>query len=122
MAEGQRMKTAREAVGELMRSEHVDVLREGIALIVRELMEAEGAAQIGAELGERAPDARSAQRNGYRERGWDTRVGEIELAIPKLRWGSYFPSLSGAAPARGAGAGRGRPGGLCQRRLHAQGR
>src|SRR6188472_911583 len=93
MAEGQRMTTAREAVGELMRSEHVDVLREGLALIVRELMEAEVAAQVGAELGERAPDARSAQRNGYRQRGWDTRVGEIELAIPKLRSGSYFPSF-----------------------------
>src|SRR6478735_1609943 len=93
MAEGQRMTTAREAVEELMRSEHVDVLREGLALIVRELMEAEVAAQVGAELGERAPDARSAQRNGYRQRGWDTRVGEIELAIPKLRSGSYFPSF-----------------------------
>src|SRR3954447_6770466 len=75
MAEGQRMTSAREAVEELMRCEHVDVLREGVALIVRELMEAEVAAQVGAELGERAPDARSAQRNGYRQRGWDTRVG-----------------------------------------------
>src|SRR3954462_12998586 len=93
MAEGQRMTTAREAVEELMRSEHVDVLREGVALVVRELMEAEVAAQIGAGLGERAPEARSAQRNGYRERRWDTRVGEIELAIPKLRSGSYFPSF-----------------------------
>src|SRR3954451_1113063 len=93
MAEGQRMKTAREAVGELMRSEHVDVLREGVALIVRELMEAEVAAQVGAELGERAPDARSAQRNGYRERAWATRAGEIELRIPRLRQGSYFPSF-----------------------------
>jgi transposase-like protein len=87
------MTTAREAVEQLMRSEHVDVLREGVALVVRELMEAEVAEQIGAELGERAPGARSAQRNGYRERGWDTRVGEIELAIPKLRSGSYFPSF-----------------------------
>jgi putative transposase len=93
MAEGQRMTTAREAVEQLMRSEHVDVLREGVALVVRELMEAEVAEQIGAELGERAPDARTAQRNGYRDRGWDTRVGEIELAIPKLRSGSYFPSF-----------------------------
>jgi putative transposase len=93
MAEGQRMTTAREAVEQLMRSEHVDVLRESVALVVRELMEAEVAQQIGAGLGERAPGARSAQRNGYRERGWDTRVGEIELAIPKLRSGSYFPSF-----------------------------
>lgn len=93
MAEGQRMTAAHGAVEQLMRSEHVDVLRESVALMVRELMEAEVAAQIGAELGERAPGARSAQRNGYRERGWDTRVGEIELAIPKLRSGSYFPSF-----------------------------
>src|SRR4051794_18366753 len=76
-----------------MRSEHVDVLRESVALMVRELMEAEVAAQIGAGFGERAPDARSAQRNGYRSRRCDTRVGELDLAIPKLRQGSYFPSF-----------------------------
>ena len=77
----------------MMRSDHVDVLRESVALVVRELMEAEVAEQIGAELGERAPDACSAQRSGYRARRWDTRVGEIELAISKLRSGSYFPSF-----------------------------
>jgi putative transposase len=93
MAEGQRMTAAGEAVERLMRSEHVDVLRESVALVVRELMEAEVAEQIGAELGERAPDARNAQRNGYRARRWDTRVGELELAIPKLRSGTYFPSF-----------------------------
>ena len=87
------MTAAGEAVEQLMRQEHVDVLRESVALVVRELMEAEVAEQIGAELGERAPYARSAQRNGYRARRWDTRVGEIELAIPKLRSGSYFPSF-----------------------------
>src|SRR3954451_6999566 len=93
MAEGQRMTAAGEAVEQLMRQEHVDVLRESVALVVRELMEAEVAEQIGAELGESAPDARNAQRNGYRARRWDTRVGELELAIPKLRQGSYFPSF-----------------------------
>jgi transposase-like protein len=87
------MTAARGAVEQLLRSEHVDVLRESVALVVRELMEAEVAAQIGAELGERAPASRSAQRNGYRDRVWDTRVGQIELAIPKLRQGSYFPSF-----------------------------
>jgi transposase-like protein len=87
------MTTAQGAVEQLLRSEHVDLLRESVALVVRELMEAEVAAQIGAEFGERAPESRSAQRNGYRERGWDTRVGQIELAIPKLRQGSYFPSF-----------------------------
>ena len=93
MAEGQRMTAARGAVEEIMRSEHADVLRESVALVVREIMEAEVVEQIGAELGERAPETRSAQRNGYRSRRWDTRVGEIELAIPKLRCGSYFPSF-----------------------------
>jgi putative transposase len=93
MAEGHRMTAAREAVEQLMASEHADVLRESVAFMVRELMEAEVAAQVGAELGERAPDERMAQRNGYRARRWDTRAGEIELAIPKLRQGSYFPSF-----------------------------
>src|SRR3954449_600234 len=93
MAEGQRMTAAREAVEQIMRSEHPDVLRESVALVVREIMEAEVADQIGAELGERAPELRSTQRNGYRGRRWDTRVGELELAIPKLRSGSYFPSF-----------------------------
>jgi transposase-like protein len=93
MAEGQRMTAARGAVEEIMRSEHADVLRQSVALVVREIMEAEVAAQVGAELGERAPELRSTQRNGYRSRRWDTRVGEIELAIPKLRSGSYFPSF-----------------------------
>src|SRR5918912_3859383 len=61
-------------------------------LLADELMEAEVAAQIGAELGERTPE-RVTHRNGYRSRTWDTRVGELELAIPRLRQGSYFPSL-----------------------------
>ncbi len=93
MAEGRRMTAAREAVEQLLESEHADVLRESVAWMVAELMEAEVAAQIGAELGERAPGARTTQRNGYRPRRWDTRVGEIELQIPKLRQGSYFPSI-----------------------------
>jgi transposase-like protein len=57
-----------------------------------ELMEAEVAGQIGAELGERTPE-RVTHRNGYRPRTWDTRVGELELQIPRLRQGAYFPSF-----------------------------
>ena len=91
MAEGQRM-TAREAANKVMAVEHADVLRESVALMVREIMEVEVARLAGAELGERSPE-RLAQRNGYRERRWDTRVGEIELAIPRLRRGSYLPSF-----------------------------
>jgi putative transposase len=93
MAEGRRM-TAADAVDKLMASEHADVIRESVAVIVGELIEAEVSALVGAQLGERAPERRTAQRNGYRERGWDTRVGELELAIPKLRSGpAYFPSF-----------------------------
>jgi len=87
------MTAAREAVEQMLDREHADVLRESVAWMVAELMEAEVAAQVGAELGERAPGERTTQRNGYRPRRWDTRVGEIELAIPKLRQGSYFPSV-----------------------------
>ena len=55
-------------------------------------MDAEVSSRIGAEYGERSPE-RVTQRNGYRSRAWDTRVGTMELHIPKLREGSYFPSL-----------------------------
>jgi putative transposase len=92
MAEGQRM-TAADLVDKLLADEHADVLRDSVAWLVTQLMEAEVGGLTGAELGERAPDRRQAQRNGYRPRRWDTRVGELELAIPKLRTGSYFPSF-----------------------------
>ena len=91
MAESTRM-TAGEVVDKLMDEEHRDVVRESVAWMVAELIEAEVSAQIGAAHGEVAPE-RVTQRNGYRPRGWDTRAGEIELAIPKLRTGSYFPSF-----------------------------
>jgi putative transposase len=91
MAEGPRM-TAAQLADKLLATEHADVLRESVAWIVAELMEAEVAAKVGAELGERNP-ARLTQRNGYRARDWDTRVGELELRIPRLRTGSYFPSF-----------------------------
>ncbi len=94
MAEGQRMTAAQEAVEKMMLSEHADVIGESVRAMVAELIEAEVAAMIGAEHGERAPDRRAAQRNGYRTRQWKTRAGELELAIPKLRSGpAYFPSF-----------------------------
>ena len=55
-------------------------------------MEAEVTSKTGAGLGERSPE-RLTHRNGYRDRPWDTRVGTLELQIPKVREGSYFPSL-----------------------------
>ena len=69
-----------------------DFLRDGLRLLAQELMEAEVSQLVGAELHERS-EARTTHRNGYREREWDTRVGTLELEIPKLRQGSYFPSL-----------------------------
>jgi putative transposase len=91
MAERQRMTTAE--VVELLRSEEGgDLIRESLGWLVRELMEAEVSELIGAGLGERTED-RATHRNGYRARRWDTRAGEIELQIPKLRQGSYFPSF-----------------------------
>src|SRR5919202_767366 len=68
-----------------------DFLQDGVRWLVQELMEAEVSAQIGAGRYERT-DERTTQRNGYRTRPWETRVGTIDLAIPKLRSGSYFPS------------------------------
>jgi transposase-like protein len=60
--------TAREAACAVLAGEHADVLRESVTLMVREIMELEVGQLAGAELGERAPGRRSAQRNGYRER------------------------------------------------------
>ena len=71
----------------------VDVLREGVRVLAEALMEVEVTALTGVPKGERAPERRLTNRNGYRERRWDTRVGTIELSIPKVRDGSYFPSL-----------------------------
>ena len=70
----------------------VDLLREALRVLVDGIMDAEVSAQIGAQHGERSPE-RVTYRNGYRNRTWDTRVGTMALHIPKLREGSYFPSL-----------------------------
>jgi len=91
MAESHRM-TAAQLADKLMSQQHADVLLESVAWMAEQLMDAEVASKIGAELGERTPE-RVTHRNGYRARAWDTRVGEIELAIPRLRTGSYFPSF-----------------------------
>ncbi len=79
-------------VGKLLEEQDGDVLREGIRVLSQALMETEVAGLIGAERHERS-DSRTAFRNGYRTRTWDTRVGTIELQIPKVRSGTYFPSL-----------------------------
>jgi putative transposase len=80
------------SVGKLLEEQDGDVLREGIRVLSQALMETEVAGLIGAERHERTSD-RTAYRNGTRLRTWDTRMGTIELAIPKVRPGTYFPSL-----------------------------
>jgi len=67
-----------------------DLLRVMVRDFAEALMSADADAVCGAGYGERTPE-RVNRRNGYRERDWDTRVGSIELAVPKLREGSYFP-------------------------------
>jgi transposase-like protein len=69
-----------------------DLLREMIRAFAQKMMDAEVEAACGAGYGEVSP-ARVNSRNGYRPREWDTRAGTVELAIPKLRHGSYFPSF-----------------------------
>ena len=94
MVEGQSMTTVADVVAQVRDGRLEDFVREAVVLVARELMEGEISAEIGAERGEVAPDARVTDRNGYRSRSWETRVGEIELAVPRKRSGSaYFPSF-----------------------------
>ncbi len=93
MVEGQSMTVA-DVVAGVRDGRLEDFVREAVVLVARELMESEIAGEIGAELGEVAPEARSTHRNGYRPRTWETRVGELELLIPRKRQGpAYFPSF-----------------------------
>jgi putative transposase len=67
-----------------------DLLRQMLTTFIDTLMSAEADAVCGAEYGERSPE-RTNVRNGYRPREFETRAGTLELAVPKLRAGSYFP-------------------------------
>jgi putative transposase len=86
----------RMALAELLRKAEaepgLDVLREGVRVLAETLMALEVEQHLGAARHERTP-TRSGQRNGARERNWDTRVGTIPLRVPRVRDGSYFPSL-----------------------------
>jgi putative transposase len=71
----------------------VDLLREGARVLAQAIMEAEVTELTGVPRGARDPEHRLTSRNGYRDRHWDTRVGTIDLAIPRVRDGAYLPSL-----------------------------
>lgn len=71
---------------------NIDVIRRGVELVLQALIECEATAEIGAEPHERS-DSRTNQRNGHRPRLLSTKAGDVELAIPKLRRGSFFPSV-----------------------------
>jgi transposase-like protein len=83
------LETVRKAIAE----GDADFLREGMRVLAHAVMEAEVTELTGVPKGERAPERRLTSRNGYRDRRWDTRVGTLELSIPRVRDGSYFPSL-----------------------------
>ena len=72
------------------KSAGADLLREMIGFAAEKLMEMEVGAATGAAYGEKSP---RRMRNGYRDRDWETRAGTVELRIPKLRKGSYFPGF-----------------------------
>ena len=84
------------ALAELVRKAEadgdVDFLKERVRVLSQALLEVEVAQHIGAERYERSGE-RNGQRNGYRDRTWDTRVGTLDLKVPRVRDGSYFPSL-----------------------------
>ena len=104
MAEGQSMTTLADVVAQVRDGRLEDFVREAVAIVARELMEAEISAEVGAGLGEVAPETRLTHRNGYRQRVWETRVGEIELLFPKKRSGrarTFRASWSRGGPGAG---------------------
>ena len=88
------MTTPTIALSELaQKGADIDVLRQMVQFMAQRLMELDVEGRCGAAYDEKNPAERLNSRNGYRERTWDTRAGSVELKIPKLRQGSYFPEF-----------------------------
>ena len=77
-------------LGEALTDASPDLMRHLLQTMINALLSADADAVVGAEWGERSPD-RATHRNGYRHRDLDTRAGTIDVAVPKLRQGTYFP-------------------------------
>jgi putative transposase len=84
--------TPPELLDKVLAGKSLDLVKEAVLAVLREVMEVEVEKLTGAGLGERSPE-RTTHRNGYRERRFDTRAGSLLLPIPKLREGSYFPAF-----------------------------
>jgi putative transposase len=80
---------------------NVDVLHQVVQFMAQRLMDVEVDSRCGAGYDEKAPGSRLNNLNGFRERTWETRAGSVELQIPKLRRGSFFPAF--LEPRRTAG-------------------
>ena len=91
MADDLRMAFA-ELLHKAQIDQDADFLRDSVRMLAHELMDAEVTQHVGAEKYQRNPE-RTGQRNGYWERQWDTRVGTIDLQVPRVRDGSFFPTL-----------------------------
>src|SRR5690606_24443985 len=79
-------------LGNVLANDSTDTMRTMLQTMLQSVMEAEVSAKCGAAYGERSGE-RSNQRNGYRTRALETRVGSMDLQVPKMRKGSYFPSF-----------------------------
>ena len=104
----------------LAKHDQGDLLRGIAEAVLQLIMEADVDGLIGAGRHERSGE-RTTWRNGYRDRALDTRLGTLNLRVPKLRQGSYFPGFLEARKDLGAGTGRRHTGGVDRRRLDTPG-
>ena len=84
-------------LGQALSQASPDLMRSLLQHVINALLSADADVVCGAQWGQQDPQ-RQAQRNGYRHRPLDTRVGTIDVAIPKLRSGTYFPSVVASTP------------------------